>query len=59
MYLIGLGKEFMETGMREMDENIIPHLQMIFPDEAFHRIIPQYAALKWFSNKVRTHVFQL
>lgn len=52
VYLIQLGNEFKANGMREMDEDIIPQLEKIFPANAFHRIIPQYAALKWFCNKL-------
>ena len=52
MYLIGLGKQFHEEGMREMDESIIPQLEGVFPANTFHRVIPQYAALKWFCSKV-------
>jgi hypothetical protein len=57
VYLIQLGNEFKANGMREMDEDIIPQLEKIFPANAFHRIIPQYAALKWFCNKVCTMSF--
>ena len=35
-----------------MDNSIIPELESVFPVEYFHRILPQYAALKWFCDKV-------
>ena len=56
VYLIGLGKRFHEEGMQEMDERIIPQLESVFPPNAFHRVIPQYATLKWFCSKVCMHV---
>ena len=51
-YLISLGTLFQEEGMQQMDNSIIPELESVFPVECFHRILPQYAALKWFCDKV-------
>ena len=56
MYLIGLGKQFHEEGMQEMDGSIIPALEGVFSPNAYHRVYPQYAALKWFCSKVCMYV---
>ena len=57
MYLIGLGKQFHEKGMQEMDESIIPQLEGVFQQMLVHCVIPQYATLKWFCSKLCMHAY--
>ena len=56
MDLIGLGEQFHEKGMQKMDESIIPQLEGVFTANTFHNVIPQYAVLKGFCNKLCIYV---
>lgn len=48
---ISLGAKFANSGVREMDEKILPRLRSILGD-AIPRVLPSYALLFWFTLEV-------
>ena len=52
-YLIALGKKFIEVGIGEMDNVIIPKLRsMLSDDVVIPRVLPSYGIMIWFSLEV-------
>ncbi len=51
-FCVSLGKTFLETGVREIDEVILPHLAALANDLVVPRVLPSYAILYWFSLEV-------
>ena len=52
-FFIRLGDDFMNRGMKEIDNSVVPYLLRIFPKDSVHsRTIPSYSVLKWFTDEV-------
>ena len=50
--MIGLGKKFVESGIREMDSSVLPELCTLVGKQAIPRVLPSYAILIWFTMEV-------
>ena len=51
-FLIGLGKKFVEQGIQEMDEDILPELRRMAGQHLLPRVLPSYAIPMWFTLQV-------
>ena len=54
-FLISLGEKFVDQGITNMDEEIIPFLNKTMKGKAFARVITAYAMLMWFTKQVHTY----
>lgn len=50
--VIGLGKKFVLSGIKEMDEKLLPQLRSIVGQDTMPRVLPSYAMLLWFTIEV-------
>ena len=55
-FVIGLGKHFVEEGIREMDESLLPDLKNALGAHAIPRVLPSYGILIWFTVEVRISI---
>jgi hypothetical protein len=51
-YMISLGSKFVQCGISEIDNSIMPKLNKMLPDGVWPRIVPGYASLMWFTYQV-------
>ena len=51
-FLIGLGKKFVDTITKDLDNYILPKLQKHLGDKILHRVCVGYGILIWFVNQV-------
>ena len=51
-FSISLGKTFVEEGMSDIDHKIFPKLKKMLPGGVWPRVVPGYATLLWFTEKV-------
>ena len=54
--IISLGERFMEEGIGEMDDDLLPELWRLLAGHAIPRVLPSYAILIWFTLKVCTQL---
>ena len=52
--LVGLGKKFVESGISEMDNDLLPELRSLIGEETIPRVLPSYAILLWFTIEVNS-----
>lgn len=50
--MIGLGKKFVESGIREMDDELLPELRNLIGENIIPRVLPSYSILLWFTMEV-------
>ncbi len=58
-FVIGLGKRFVEDGIRELDETILPELKRDIGELAIPRVLPSYAILMWFTLEVCSYIHSI
>lgn len=51
-FLIGLGKKLTQSSNKDIDEVIMPKLDLIFGDQVFPRVALSYGILLWFTLQV-------
>ena len=49
--VISLGKKFVEEGIQDIDENIVPKFKRLLPEGVWPRVFPGYATLIWFTKQ--------
>ena len=50
--MIGLGRKFVESGIREMDSELLPELRNLIGENIIPRVLPSYSILLWFTMEV-------
>lgn len=50
--MIGLGRKFVESGIREMDSELLPELRNLIGENIIPRVLPSYSILLWFTIEV-------
>ena len=50
--MIGLGRKFVESGIREMDGELLPELRNLIGESTIPRVLPSYSILLWFTMEV-------
>jgi len=53
-FFISLGKKFVNSKTKDLDEDILPRVQACLGDSAVSRVCIGYSVLMWFVVKVRT-----
>ena len=53
-YCIGLGEKFFSTGVKDVDEQVLPELSSNSAEGISPRVLPGYAILYWFAKQVYT-----
>ena len=51
-FMISLGEMFLMEGISEIDGTIYPKLKDMLPEGIWPRVVPGYATLLWFTEKV-------
>jgi len=52
-FIIGLGRELIEDGAKDLDEVIVPALDKTMENEVVPRVSLGYSILLWFAVKVK------
>lgn len=51
-FCVSLGQQFFTSGVKEVDDTILPHLSSLAGDNIIPRVLPSYSILYWFSSQV-------
>ena len=50
---VSLGEKFFTSGIREVDDDILPDIRTAVGDKVTPRVLPSYSILYWFAKEVR------
>jgi len=56
-FCVSLGHKFFSSGIKEVDQTVLPHLSALAGSDVIPRVLPSYSILYWFSLQVRSNVW--